>query len=155
MHKRVYLTGIAIALLLFTVLLLTKDINQATYAGLFIALLIAFSLAFFDGRVKEADFKKLVIKLYRKSEEAAVSDTLVVDIAKILSKLSEQSTGNGKQRKERETMIDALLKKAKAKKQQREEILADAELITRLMSTDEGPELDKIRAEIDERGLFE
>lgn len=152
--KKFYISGIAAAFLVFTALLLAKDINQATYAGLSVALLIAFCLAFFDGRVKEADFKKLVIRLYKKSEEAAVSDTLVVDIAKILAKLSEQSTGSGEQRKEREAMIDELLRKARAKKKQREQILADAELVTRLMSTEDGPEADKIRAEITERGLF-
>ncbi len=155
MRKKIYLAGITTVLILVTVLLCTKEINQATFGSLVIALLIAFILMFFDGRVKEADFKKLVIKLYKRSEEAAVGDTFVVDIAKILAKLSQQSTGNANQRKKREAMIDDLLRKARAKKEQREEILADAELITRLMATDEGPELDKIRAEIDERGLFE
>ena len=52
-------------------------------------------------------------------------------------------------------MINELLKKARANKKQRQIILADTKLVTRLMATEEGPELDKIRAEINERGLFE
>lgn len=47
------------------------------------------------------------------------------------------------------------MKSAKASKREREEILEDAKLITRLMATKDEAELEKVRKEVKAKGLLD
>ena len=139
----------------FTYLLLHNRLSEPGYITLFITLVISGIAIYFSDRVKEVSLRKAVVKLYERNREGLVIDGLAIDISKILSMLSMTSTGTAKQRKDRETLIEKLLKSAKASKKEREEILEDTKLITKLMATEDETELERIRKEIDAKGLLD
>ena len=140
---------------IFTCLLLTKQLNEAGYITLFGFLALCGLAVYFSDRVKEVSLKKAVIKLYEMSLEGLVVDRLAIDVGKILSMLSMTTTGTAKQRKDREALIEQLLKSAKASKREREKILEDAKLITKLMATKDEVELEKVRKEVEAKGLLD
>lgn len=139
---------------MFTYLLIEGHLTEGVYMGLFLALALCGVIIYFSDRVREISLRKLVVKLYQQSQHGLTVDKLTLKIGKILSLLSVASTGTAKQRKEREQLIDQLLKSAKASKKEREKILEDAKLITQLMSTKDEAELEKLRKEIESKGLL-
>jgi hypothetical protein len=155
MNKRLYLAGGITLFLLFTSMLIAKDINQASYVALFSVLVLVFFVGVFKEQVKEIYLGKLVLKLYKKGEDGMAFSDFALAVVGILIKLDEHTSGSAKHRKEREAMIEKLMESLKTDRVVRKAALANAKLITKLMATEEGPELDKIRAEIDKRGLFD
>jgi len=139
---------------MFTYLLIQGHLTESVYMGLFLALVLCGVIIYFSDRVREVSLRKLVVKLYQQSQQGLTVDELTLKVGKILSLLSMASTGTAKQRKEREQLIDQLLKSAKASKKEREKILEDAKLITLLMSTKNEAELERIREEVEAKGLF-
>lgn len=139
---------------IFTYLLIQRHITEGTYMGLFLTLALCGVVVYFSDRVKEISLRKLVVKLYQQSQQGLTVDKLTLKVGKILSLLSMASAGTAKQRKEREMLIDQLLRSAKASKKEREKVLEDAKLITQLMSTKDEAELEQLRKEIEAKGLL-
>ena len=139
----------------FTALLLTNHLSEAGYIVLVIALIIFGVALYFSDRVKEVDLKKAVVKLYERSREGLTLDKLAIDVGTILSMLSMASAGTAKQREKREGLIVELLKSAKASEKEREKILEDAKLITKLMAAKDEAQIDILRKEIESKGLLD
>jgi hypothetical protein len=154
-NSKVYLVSLGVMLILFTALLIGHYVSPPIYASLVFALLLSSLAVLFSGRLKELYLGKFALKLYRQGEEGLSFNKTAMSIAQILVKLDEHVPGPASHRKEREAMINKLLISLKADRATRAKMLENAKLITKLMATEDESELDKIRAEIDAKGLFD
>ena len=111
-----YLLIVFGSLSFFSYLLVHKTIGDTAYFSLVSLSFIGFFVVILSERVKGITLGKLVVTLYRESRQALLKDDLIIDIGTILAKLSEHLNGGPNNRKERETMINELLKKARANK---------------------------------------
>jgi hypothetical protein len=154
--KQVYLFTLFILFCFFTLLFINNHLTEWGYITLFLALLIASFVVTFSDRVQEIDLLKLVLKLYAKNQEGLSFNDVAISIAKILAKFSEHVSGNVKQRKERTGLIDELLQSLEVDRKNREKILKNTNLVTKLMeSPDDEVEFKKLQKEIREAGIFE
>lgn len=153
--KKVYLICFIALFCIFTLFFLAHYFNQWAYITVFLALLLASFAVYFADRLKEMYLGKFVLKLYKNGEEGLLSSRVAMSIAQILIKLDEHTPGPASHRAEREAMINELLVSLKADEAVRSNMLENAKLITKLMATEDEAELDKVRAEIDAKGLFD